>query len=82
MFVVDVERNQLDVGRAHSEFFGDVLPASTMLGVAGFVGPEFLVEIEAEAIPRLTPGRTRPDRRWWLDSARAFGRSRRIRLGA
>jgi enamine deaminase RidA (YjgF/YER057c/UK114 family) len=50
MYVVDVERHQLDVGRAHSEFFADVRPASTMLGVAGFVGPEYLVEIEAEAI--------------------------------
>ena len=50
MFVVDVEANQADVGRAHREYFGDVRPASTMLGVAGFVGPEFLVEIEAEAI--------------------------------
>jgi len=50
MYVVDMERNQLDVGRAHSEFFAGVRPASTMLGVAGFVGPEYLVEIEAEAI--------------------------------
>jgi enamine deaminase RidA (YjgF/YER057c/UK114 family) len=50
MFVVDVEANQLDVGRAHNELFSDVRPASTMLGVAGFVGPEYLVEIEAEAI--------------------------------
>jgi enamine deaminase RidA (YjgF/YER057c/UK114 family) len=50
MFVVDMEANQLDVGRAHGEFFADVRPASTMLGVAGFVGPEYLVEIEAEAI--------------------------------
>ena len=50
MFVVDVEANQADVGRAHQEWFGDIRPASTMVGVAGFVGPEFLVEIEAEAI--------------------------------
>ncbi|HET7172462.1 MAG TPA: RidA family protein [Gaiellales bacterium] len=50
MYVVDMEQNQLDVGRAHSEFFSEVRPASTMLGVAGFVGPEYLVEIEAEAI--------------------------------
>ena len=50
MYVVDVEANQHDVGRAHHEAFGDVLPASTMLGVAGFVGPDFLVEIEAEAL--------------------------------
>jgi enamine deaminase RidA (YjgF/YER057c/UK114 family) len=50
MFVVDVEQHQFDVGRAHSEFFSDVRPASTMLGVSAFVGPEYLVEIEAEAI--------------------------------
>jgi len=50
MYVVDVERHQLDVGRAHSEFFADVLPTSTMIGIAGLVGPEFLVEIEVEAI--------------------------------
>ena len=50
MFVVDVERNQLDVGRAHAEFFGDVHPASTMVGIAGLVGPGFLVEIEADAV--------------------------------
>ena len=50
MYVVDVERHQLDVGRAHSEFFAGVRPASTMIGIAGLVGPEFLVEIEVEAI--------------------------------
>jgi len=56
MYVVDVERNQFDVGRAHSEFFADVRPASTMLGIVGLVGPEFLVEIEAEAIASTNPG--------------------------
>lgn len=50
MYVVDVESNQFDVGRAHREWFGDVLPASTMLGVAGFVDAAFVVEIEVEAI--------------------------------
>jgi enamine deaminase RidA (YjgF/YER057c/UK114 family) len=50
MYVVDVEANQYDVGRAHQEWFGEVLPASTMLGVAGFVDAAFLVEIEVEAI--------------------------------
>ena len=48
--LADVEANQHDVGRAHQEAFGNVLPASTMLGVAGFVGPDFLVEIVAEAL--------------------------------
>lgn len=37
------------VGRVHAEFFGNVLPASTMLEVGGFVAPEMLVEIEADA---------------------------------
>jgi enamine deaminase RidA (YjgF/YER057c/UK114 family) len=50
MYVVDVETNQLDVGRAHKEAFATALPASTMVGVAGLVGPEFLVEIEVEAL--------------------------------
>jgi enamine deaminase RidA (YjgF/YER057c/UK114 family) len=50
MYVVDVEANQAEVGRAHSERFAEVRPASTMLGVAGFVGPDFLVEIEVDAI--------------------------------
>jgi enamine deaminase RidA (YjgF/YER057c/UK114 family) len=50
MYVVDVEANQAEVGRAHNERFAEVRPASTMLGVAGFVGPDFLVEIEVDAI--------------------------------
>jgi enamine deaminase RidA (YjgF/YER057c/UK114 family) len=50
MYVVDVEHNQHDVGRAHGEYFSDVRPAATMIGIAGLVGPEFLVEIEVEAI--------------------------------
>lgn len=50
MFVVDVEANQFDVGRAHAEFFGDVRPASTMVGISGLVGPDFLVEIEVDAV--------------------------------
>ena len=50
MYVVDVERHQFDVGRAHNEFFADVRPTSTMVGIAGLVGPEFLVEIEVDAI--------------------------------
>jgi enamine deaminase RidA (YjgF/YER057c/UK114 family) len=56
MYVVDVERHQHDVGRAHSEFFADVRPTSTMIGIAGLVAPEFVVEIEVEAIA--SPSRT------------------------
>jgi enamine deaminase RidA (YjgF/YER057c/UK114 family) len=50
MFVVDVEANQYEVGRAHAEFFGQVRPASTMVGISGLVGPDFLIEIEVDAV--------------------------------
>jgi enamine deaminase RidA (YjgF/YER057c/UK114 family) len=50
MYVVDVERHQFEVGRAHSEYFAEVRPVSTMVGIAGLVGPDFLVEIEVEAV--------------------------------
>jgi enamine deaminase RidA (YjgF/YER057c/UK114 family) len=50
MYVVDMERHQLEVGRAHSEFFEGVRPTSTMIGIAGLVSPDFVVEIEVEAI--------------------------------
>jgi enamine deaminase RidA (YjgF/YER057c/UK114 family) len=50
LYVVDVERNQFDVGRAHHEAFADVRPVNTMIGIAGLVGPGWLVEIEVEAI--------------------------------
>ena len=39
-----------EVGRAHGEVFGDALPASSMLVVAGLRDPRWLVEIEADAI--------------------------------
>lgn len=48
-YVVDIANNWEAVARAHREFFGDILPAATMLEVGGFIDPEMLVEIEADA---------------------------------
>ena len=39
-----------EVGRAHGEVFSNVRPANTMVVVAGFLDPRWLLEIEADAI--------------------------------
>lgn len=38
------------VGRAHGEVFGEHLPASSMLVIAGLLEPAWKVEIEADAL--------------------------------
>jgi len=38
------------VGRAHGELFGEHLPASAMLVIAGLLDPAWKVEIEADAL--------------------------------
>ena len=38
------------VGRVHGDFFRDVRPASTMVEVSRFIDPEWLVEVEADAV--------------------------------
>jgi enamine deaminase RidA (YjgF/YER057c/UK114 family) len=49
IFVTDIERWD-DVGRAHREAFGDVMPATSMVEVSRLIDPRMLVEIEADAI--------------------------------
>jgi enamine deaminase RidA (YjgF/YER057c/UK114 family) len=48
MFVTDISRWE-DIGRAHGEAFGDVLPATSMVEVSALIDPRMLVEVEAVA---------------------------------
>jgi enamine deaminase RidA (YjgF/YER057c/UK114 family) len=49
LFVTDIDLWP-EIGRAHREAFGAILPATTMVQVARLIDPDMLVEIEADAI--------------------------------
>jgi len=48
MFVTDISRWE-EYGRAHGEFFGQIMPATTMVEVSKLIDPRMLIEIEADA---------------------------------
>ena len=48
MFVTDISRWE-EYGRAHGEFFENILPATTMVEVSKLIDPRMLIEIEADA---------------------------------
>jgi enamine deaminase RidA (YjgF/YER057c/UK114 family) len=49
MYVIDIERDWPQVGRAHRELLGATMPATTMVQVVKLIDPRLLVEIEADA---------------------------------
>src|SRR5438034_10256442 len=38
------------VGHIHGEFFGNIRPANTVIQITRFIDPDWLVEIEADAV--------------------------------
>ncbi|MCL5005836.1 MAG: RidA family protein [Acidobacteria bacterium] len=49
VYLTDMERWE-EVAKGHAECFGQVHPATTLVGVARLVDPDMLVEIEAVAV--------------------------------
>jgi len=49
IYLTQIDRWE-EVAKAHAEFFGQIHPATTLVGVARLVDPEMLVEIEAQAV--------------------------------
>jgi enamine deaminase RidA (YjgF/YER057c/UK114 family) len=49
IYVTDISRWE-EVGRAHREAFGAIMPATTMVEVSRLIDDRMLVEIEADAV--------------------------------
>lgn len=49
MFVTDISKWE-EYGKAHSEFFKEIKPCTTMVEISKLIAPEYLIEIEATAI--------------------------------
>ncbi|MFI5135470.1 MAG: RidA family protein [Chitinophagales bacterium] len=49
IFTTDISQWE-KIGRAHGEVFKEILPCTTMVEVKALISPEYLLEIEADAI--------------------------------
>ncbi len=49
IYVTNIDRWKT-IGQAHSEFFADICPATSMVEVKRLIAPGMLVEIEADAV--------------------------------
>lgn len=49
IFTTDISKWE-EIGSIHGEFFSKIKPATTMVEVSKLISPEYMVEIEAEAI--------------------------------
>ena len=49
MYLTDISRWE-ELGRVHGEVFGDIRPATAMIGVSALLDPAMLVEVEADAV--------------------------------
>ena len=54
IYVTDISRWR-EVAAVHSEVFGEIRPAATMVEVAALIAPELLVEIEVDAYALAEP---------------------------
>lgn len=49
IFLTDISRWK-EAAQAHGEIFREILPATTFVEVSGLINPEWMVEIEADAV--------------------------------
>ena len=49
MFVTDISRWE-EYGKAHGEFFKNILPVTSMIEVKSLIDPSYLIEIEVTAV--------------------------------
>ena len=49
IFLKDIKRWK-EVAKAHGKYFSKIQPACSFIEVSGFINPEWLIEIEADAV--------------------------------